>query len=135
MERKNYEAILKNTTPLEINGRISIKDKYGNLFTAKQIESKSVTNNYAVKGMIPGDHGLAIKYKTDGNIQQTTLRQRRSRRSSFMLKDVPKPCFRIRPSSKRLPPLNARNKDTLSKGEILLNKTLLDIPPPFTTSK
>ena len=135
MERKNYEAILKNTTPLEINGTISINDKYGSLFTSKQIESRSVTNNYVVKGMIPGEHRLAIKYKTDGNLQQTTLRQRSSRRSSFILKDVPRPCFKIRPNSKNLPPLNARNKDTLSKGEIILNKTLLDIPPPFTTSK
>lgn len=105
------------------------------LFTAKQIHSKPDFYNWIVKGMVPADHGLTNKLKPDWNLQQTIGKQRRTRRSSFMLKEAQRPWFRIRPSSKKLPPLNDRNKETLSKKEIILNKTLLDIPPPFVTCR
>lgn len=78
---------------------------------------------------------LTNKFKSDMNMKTKVVINKKTRRASILSKDGTVPVYRIRPSSKKLPPLTNANKESLSKKEILLNKTLLDIPPPFVTSR
>lgn len=75
------------------------------------------------------------KCKNDIKLQRKVVLNKKTRRASLLSKEENSVPIRIRPSSKRLPPLKDANKESLSKKEILLNKTLLDIPPPFVTSR
>jgi hypothetical protein len=83
---------------------------------------------------MPSPH-LNSKFKNEIGLQKKVVIHKKTRRGSVLSKDGTSAPFRIRPSSKKLPPLSNINKESLCKKEILLNKTLLDIPPPFVTSR
>ena len=99
---------------------------------SRLIVSKSFL--FLVQGPVPGEQSICTKKKVDISTQKTIPRPHRTRRASFVMKDGHRKPNKWRPSSKKLPPLDDKAKETLNKKEIILMKTLLDIPAPFVTS-
>ncbi|CAI2366933.1 unnamed protein product [Moneuplotes crassus] len=125
MEKNSFIIKGKSNTPLQIEQMQTLDDNHITLFTTKQIQ---------MQGPITKEQ-VANNKKIDDCIQNTISRPHRTRRASSISKESPKKTLKRRPSSKKLPPLNEKAKESMNKKEIILMKTLLDLPPPFVTSR
>ncbi|CAI2364763.1 unnamed protein product [Moneuplotes crassus] len=132
MDSSSFIITGKSSTPLQLEQMSTLENTYATLFAIKQIKSKSLLDP-RVLGVGEDDQGLSKKMEKC--LQKTISKPKRTRRTSFLLKEGHKRMPRDRPSSKRFPPLDDKAKDSMNKREIILMKTLLDIPPPFVTSR
>lgn len=112
MEKKSHAVFTEVVSPIECEPTIEADEKYSTLFTNKQIEGNFSALSRGKDGL---DSDLNSKRRENYTLKNEFLKNRKTRRSSFIIKEGRNQAFRVRPSSKRLPPLKEQNKESLSK--------------------
>ena len=112
MEKRSHGIYIDGDVPLECERTIEAGEKYITLFTTNQIQGNFSALSRDKDGL---ESDLSCKRRENYTLKNEFLKNRKTRRSSFIIKEGRNQVFRARPSSKRLPPLGDQNKESLSK--------------------